>query len=126
MVGQPLERAGHPLARAAKGWYHPFPVKEMKKFPGLVAAPGSHAKPAGNVKAAVLHRLERVLSESGVQPGAPLLRSPRCPPLSRARAGAGHRGRGARGCALAVCPRRGRPGAGSRRWPSACTRYQSS
>ena len=66
MVGQPLEKAGHPLARAAKGWYHPFAREEMKKFPGLVAAPGSHAKPAGNVKAAVLHRLERVLSESGV------------------------------------------------------------
>ena len=38
----------------------------MKKFPGLVAKPGSHAKPAGNVKAAVLHRLERILAESGV------------------------------------------------------------
>ena len=66
MVAQPLAKAGHPLSRAAKGWYHPFAQAEMKKFPGLVAKPGSHAKPAGNVKAAVLHRLERILAESGV------------------------------------------------------------
>ena len=66
MVAQPLAKACHPLASAPKGWYHPFAQEEMKKFPGLAAPPGSHAKPAGNVKAAVLHRLERVLSESGV------------------------------------------------------------
>ena len=66
MVAQPLAKAGHPLAGAEKRWYHPFAKAEMKKFPGLVAAPGTHAKPAGNVKAAVLHRLERILAESGV------------------------------------------------------------
>lgn len=65
MVAQPLAKAGHPLAGAEKRWYHPFAKAEMKKFPSLVAAPGTHAKPAGNVKAAVLHRLERILSEAG-------------------------------------------------------------
>ena len=69
MVAQPLAKAGHPLAGADKGWYHPFAKAEMKKFPGLVAAPGRYAKPAGNVKAAVLHRLERILAESGA-PGS--------------------------------------------------------
>ena len=74
MVAQPLARAGHPLAKAAKGWYHPFARAEMKKFPGLVSRPGSHAKPAGNVKAAVVHRLERILAESAAPavPEAPV------------------------------------------------------
>jgi hypothetical protein len=77
MVAQPLAKAGHPLAGAEKGWYHPFAKAEMKKFPGLAAKPGTHAKPAGNVKAAVLHRLHRILAESGVP--APGIEVPELP-----------------------------------------------
>lgn len=67
MVAQPLARAGHPLAKAAKGWYHGFAREEIAKFPVLAEQPGTHRKPAGHVKSAVIHRLERVLTESGVE-----------------------------------------------------------
>ena len=63
MVRQPLARAGHPLAEAEKGWYHPFAREEIRKFPALAVDPGTHRKPAGHVKAAVMHRLERILAE---------------------------------------------------------------
>jgi DNA-directed RNA polymerase specialized sigma24 family protein len=65
MVRQPLARAGHPLSQAEKGWYHGFAREEMKKFPALAAGPGTHRKPAGHVKEAVIHRLERILAEAG-------------------------------------------------------------
>jgi DNA-directed RNA polymerase specialized sigma24 family protein len=68
MVAQPLKKAGHPLAQAAKGWYHEFSAAEIRKFPALAVEPGTHRKPAGHVKTAVIHRLERILSEAGVRP----------------------------------------------------------
>lgn len=61
MVRQPLERAGHPLAAAEDGWYHVFSLDERKLFPELEVDPQTHKKPAGHVKAAVIHRLERML-----------------------------------------------------------------
>jgi hypothetical protein len=61
MVRQPLARAGHPLARAAAGWYHPFSKEEIKSFPEIAIDPQTHRKPAGHVKIAVIHRLERML-----------------------------------------------------------------
>jgi hypothetical protein len=64
MVAGPLERASHPLARAAKGWYHPFSREEIAGFPELKTDPQTHRKPAGHVKLAVLHRLRRMLAES--------------------------------------------------------------
>jgi len=66
MVAQPLARAGHPLAGAGKGWYHPFARAEIRKFPSLAVESGTHRKPAGHVKTAVVHRLERILSESSI------------------------------------------------------------
>ncbi len=63
MVAGPLERAGHPLAQAAKGWYHPFSKEERALFPELEIDPNTHKKPAGHVKLAVLHRLRRMLTE---------------------------------------------------------------
>jgi hypothetical protein len=64
MVAGPLERSGHPLAGAAKGWYHPFSREEIAAFPELRVDPQTHSKPAGHVKLAVLHRLHRMLAES--------------------------------------------------------------
>jgi hypothetical protein len=66
MVRQPLAKAGHPLSKAEAGWYRPFAQAELKKFPGLAVDPGTHRKPAGHVKLAVMHRLERILAEAGV------------------------------------------------------------
>ncbi len=66
MVAQPLARAGHPLSGAAKGWYHAVAREEMKKYPALAVDPGTHRKPAGHVKLAVMHRLGRILDEAGV------------------------------------------------------------
>ena len=67
MVRQPLARAGHPLARAEAGWYHEFSrLSEIRKFPALAVDPGTHRKPAGHVKEAVMHRLERILAEAEV------------------------------------------------------------
>lgn len=63
MVAAPLERAGHPLAKAAKAWYHPFSAEERKQFPALEIDPQTHKKPAGHVKIAVLHRFRRMLTE---------------------------------------------------------------
>lgn len=68
MVKQPLARAGHPLDGAEEGWYHQFAQDEIHKFPGLAIEPGSHKKPAGHVKEAVIHRLERILAEAGSRP----------------------------------------------------------
>lgn len=61
MVHQPLSRAGHPLANAEKGWYHPFSKEERKAYPVLEVDPQTHQKPADHVKRAVLHRLQRML-----------------------------------------------------------------
>lgn len=62
MVKQPLARAGHPLAKAKDPtWYHPFSKDERKLFPHLEVDPQTHKKPAGHVKLAVIHRLERML-----------------------------------------------------------------
>jgi hypothetical protein len=71
MVRQPLERAGHPLAGAERGWYHSFAREEIRRFPGLAAIPGTHRKPAGHVKEAVMHRFERILAEAGMRLPAP-------------------------------------------------------
>ena len=62
MVRQPLARAGHPLARADDpGWYHGFSGEELLAYPHLRVDPQTHKKPAGHVKLAVIHRLERML-----------------------------------------------------------------
>jgi hypothetical protein len=63
MVAQPLRSAGHPLAAAAKGWYHDFSRQEIKDYPAVAVDPQTHRKPAGHVKLAVLHRLRRMLAE---------------------------------------------------------------
>lgn len=76
MVKQPLEKAGHPLAAAEKGWYHLFSAEEIRKFPSLAIEPGSRRKPAGHVKEAVIHRLERILAEAGSRPVQPPDREP--------------------------------------------------
>jgi hypothetical protein len=77
MVAQPLRKAGHPLAQAEKGWYHEFSAAEIRKFPALAIEPGTHRKPAGHVKTAVIHRLERILDEAGVR--TPEIPAPRLP-----------------------------------------------
>lgn len=64
MVLQPLRKAGHPLAGAEAGWYHPFSAEERKAYPHLEIDPNTHKKPAGHVKLAVVHRLRRMLSEA--------------------------------------------------------------
>jgi len=62
MVRQPLARAGHPLAAASdKNWYHPFSKEERRLYPELEIDPQTHRRPAGHVKVAVIHRLERML-----------------------------------------------------------------
>lgn len=61
MVKQPLARAGHPLAGAEAGWYHPFAKEEIRAYPDIAVDQQTHRKPAGHVKIAVLHRLERML-----------------------------------------------------------------
>lgn len=62
MVRQPLDRAGHPLAKCAPpDWYHEFSLAERRQFPELEMDPQTHKKPAGHVKLAVIHRLERML-----------------------------------------------------------------
>jgi hypothetical protein len=71
MVRQPLERAGHPLAQAGKGWYHPFSKEEIASFPEIAIDPQTHRKPAGHVKIAVLHRLERMLGAAMAETPAP-------------------------------------------------------
>jgi hypothetical protein len=71
MVRQPLDRAGHPLAQAEKGWYHLFAREEIKSFPEIAIDPQTHRKPAGHVKIAVLHRLERMLGVALADSQAP-------------------------------------------------------
>jgi len=61
MVKQPLARAGHPLSQATAGWYHQFSREEIALYPEIAIDPQTHRKPAGHVKIAVLHRLERML-----------------------------------------------------------------
>lgn len=69
--------AGHPLQHAGKTWYIKFAKDEIRQFPELKQAPGGHfAGGHGNaVKAALVHRLERMLGgpvegqESSVPPG---------------------------------------------------------
>jgi hypothetical protein len=71
MVKQPLARAGHPLAQAEAGWYHPFAKEEIRAFPEIAVDQQTHRKPAGHVKIAVLHRLERMLGLAGDNPRQP-------------------------------------------------------
>jgi hypothetical protein len=71
MVKQPLQRAGHPLAKAPDGWYHQFSLEERKLFPELEVDPQTHKKPAGHVKLAVIHRLERMLGVGMADEPAP-------------------------------------------------------
>lgn len=63
-VRQPLAKAGHPLAAAQKGWYHPFAKEEIRKFPECAVDSGTRQKHEGHVKVAVIHRLERILAEA--------------------------------------------------------------
>lgn len=71
MVAQPLARCGHPLSGCPKGWYHRFSAEEIAAFPHIAIDPQTHRKPAGHVKAAVLHRLHRMLAEASVTIGHP-------------------------------------------------------
>lgn len=64
MVRQPLAKADHPLTGADKDWYHGFSAEERDWFPELEIDPQTHRKPAGHVKLAVIHRLERMLVET--------------------------------------------------------------
>lgn len=64
MVRQPLEKAQHVLAHADKDWYHPFSAEERELFPDLEIDPQTHKKPAGHVRKAVVHRLERMHAEA--------------------------------------------------------------
>jgi hypothetical protein len=73
MVAQPLQRAGHPLKDAPKGWYHQFSDGELELYPELKIDPQTHKKPAGHVKLAVLHRLRRMLAEATANLGSPVL-----------------------------------------------------
>lgn len=75
-VAQPLRAAGHPLADAEKGWYHPFAKEEIKKFPSIAVEPGTKTRHEGHVKLAVIHRLERILAEVGAQVQVPDLGQP--------------------------------------------------
>lgn len=76
MVAQPLARAGHPLAGAEKGWYHLFAREEIRKFPGVKVPAGTHSKPGGHVKEAVIHRLERILADASAGALVPPPRRP--------------------------------------------------
>jgi hypothetical protein len=71
MVRQPLAAAGHPLAAAQEGWYHPFAKEEIRAFPEIEVDPQTHRNPAGHVKIAVLHRLERMLGLAMAEVPAP-------------------------------------------------------
>lgn len=62
MVKQPLEKAGSVLQYAPKDWYHPFSAEERELYPELEIDPQTHKKPAGHVRKAVVHRLERMLA----------------------------------------------------------------
>lgn len=72
MVRQPLAKAGHKLMAAEDpNWYHPFSEHERKLFPELEIDPATHKKPAGHVRKAVVHRLQRMLAEvAGPGPAA--------------------------------------------------------
>lgn len=84
MVRQPLERAGHPLAGAQKDWYHAFAAEERKLFPELEVDPQTHKKPAGHVKLAVIHRLERMLGIGMADAEAVPEQSPELPAVPEA------------------------------------------
>jgi hypothetical protein len=72
MVKQPLVRAGHPLAQAEDPeWYHPFSREERQAYPYLEVDPATRQKPAGHVKLAVIHRLERMLGMALAEQEAP-------------------------------------------------------
>jgi hypothetical protein len=73
-----FKAASHPLAAAGKKWYIPFAKQEMQAFPGLRQPPGGHF-PGGHgsgVKAALIHRLERMLSMTEApEPAVPVSRA---------------------------------------------------
>jgi hypothetical protein len=79
MVKQPLASAGHPLARAAAGWYHPFSRQEIADFPEIAIDPQTNKKPAGHVKIGVIHRLERMLGFAMAESAAPADPEPEVP-----------------------------------------------
>jgi hypothetical protein len=91
MVRQPLASAGHRLASAPDAkWYLPFAKEEIKAFPELEIDPQTHKKPAGHVKLAVLHRLERMLglvevSAPAAPPEEPVLGPVQIPEIIEAR-----------------------------------------
>jgi hypothetical protein len=84
MVRQPLARAGHPLAGAESGWYHPFAKQEIADFPEIAIDPQTHRKPAGHVKIAVIHRLERMLGFAMAESAPPAEPEPEPEPESPA------------------------------------------
>ncbi|HEY6275906.1 MAG TPA: hypothetical protein VIX86_06200 [Streptosporangiaceae bacterium] len=61
MVRQPLARAGNALSGMD---YHAIARSELLAYPELRMAPGSHSEPTPHVKTAVIHYLERVLTEA--------------------------------------------------------------
>jgi len=73
MVAQPLSKCGHPFSKCPKGWYHQFSAEEIEAYPHIAIDPQTHRKPAGHVKAAVLHRLRRMLAEAITISGQPNL-----------------------------------------------------
>jgi hypothetical protein len=71
MVAGPLAKAGHPLVRAEDRWYHQFARDEIRLYPELKTDPQTHKTPAGHVKLAVLHGLERMLGIGMADADAP-------------------------------------------------------
>jgi hypothetical protein len=68
MVAQPLQRAGHVLARAERGWYHKVAAEELAEFPALAVGSGTRSRPAGHVKIAVVHYLRRIADGCAPEP----------------------------------------------------------
>jgi hypothetical protein len=60
-VKQPLEAAGSPLARMD---YHAVARAERIVYPSVEVPAGTHSNPGGHVKAAVIHYLNRQISEA--------------------------------------------------------------
>lgn len=49
-------------------WYLAFAAEERQLFPDVRTDPKTHRQPADHVKRAVIHRLERILTEAGMPP----------------------------------------------------------
>lgn len=77
-----LEAIAHPLAKAPKNWYLKFAREEIRAYPEIKVPIGTHAAGApgegwgsgghsDQVKRAVIHRLERMLTEAMLPVTAP-------------------------------------------------------